>query len=84
MSRASDQIGRGHAIEAHRFHSTLILVRVWFVFTLLGLVAGIALAFVTNGEADRQLAVSHMRAEVAQRLDRLSVVVGDGLSRSRL
>ena len=69
MSRASDQIGRGHAIEAHRFHSTLILVRVWFVFTLLGLVAGIALAFVTNGEADRQLAVSHMRAEVAQRLD---------------
>lgn len=69
MSRAADQIGRGHALEAHRFHSTLILVRVWFALTLLGLVAGIALAFVATGEADRQLAVSHMRAEVAQRLD---------------
>lgn len=69
MSRAADQIGRGHALEAHRFHSTLILVRVWFALTILGLVAGIALAFVTTHEADRQLAVSHMRTEVAQRLD---------------
>ena len=69
MSRAADQIGRGHAIEAHRFHSTLILLRVWFALTLLGFMAGIALSFVTTHEADRQLAVSHMRAEVAQRLD---------------
>ena len=71
MSRASDQIGRGHAIEAHRFHSTLILVRVWFVFTLLGLVAGIALAFVTNGEADRQLAVDPQTVDyLATRIER--------------
>ena len=55
MSRASDQIGRGHAIEAHRFHSTLILVRVWFVFTLLGLVAGIALAFVAAARCSATL-----------------------------
>lgn len=69
MNRATDQIGRGHAIEVHRFHSTLILLRMWSVFTLVGLVAGIALAFVTTGEADRQHAISHIRAEVAQQLD---------------
>lgn len=68
MSRATEQAGRGHAIEAWRFRSTLTLLRTGVAFSLLGLVGGATLAGFASSEADRQLAIAYTSAQATQHL----------------
>lgn len=68
MSRATEQAGRGHAIEAWRFRSTLTLLRTGVAFSLLGLVGGATLAGLASSEADRQLATAYASALATQHL----------------
>lgn len=68
MSRATEQAGRGHAIQAWRFRSTLTLLRTGVAFGLLGLIGGATLGGLTSSEADRQLAIAYASAQVTQHL----------------
>lgn len=69
MSRAIEQAGRGHAIEARRFQAVLILLRTGFVCALFGFMAGAVAVFMTAPDADQQLTIAYVRAEAAQHLD---------------
>jgi hypothetical protein len=68
MSRATEQAGRGRAIEAWRFRSTLTLLRTSVAFSLLGLVGGATLAGAASSEADRQFAIAYTSAQATQHL----------------
>lgn len=68
MSRATEQAGRGHAIEAWRLRSTLTLLRTGVAFSLLGIAGGAALAWFASSEADRQLASTYASAQATQHL----------------
>lgn len=68
MSRGTEQAGRGYAIEAWRFRSTLTLLRTGVALGLLGFVAGAVLAGLALSEADTHNAIAYASAEVKQRL----------------
>lgn len=69
MSRATEQAGRGHAIEARRFHTRLVLMRIAVVLALLGFVLGAMLAYLAADEYDRHRAIGYARTQAEQRLN---------------
>ncbi|MDM7955926.1 type IV secretion system DNA-binding domain-containing protein [Blastomonas sp.] len=69
MSRATEQAGRGHAIEKWRLRSTLILLRTGVAFSLLGMVSGVTLVGLASNDTDRQHAISFTKAKASQHLD---------------
>lgn len=68
MSRAVEA-SRGRAIEAQRGQAVLTLVRVAALLAMVGMMLGAALAWMTTGVADRQLAQGWARREVNQHLN---------------